>query len=372
MLGNAMDRESAIQAAWLVRAHKTGTYAFANALRQCTINRTEITHASGMKILICDRWYEHLTISEDNLVWMRRDFVPVSSSSMMIFAAAEEWKMAASVPTRQVTFLVARDGCVVAHEGGVLFYISPTLQDFWTADVVFEYENAIFPLCVQKYVKQAYVNLDEFVELYNRIRINRVIMEARDNRNRPGKAVPLKVNRYMKMIASAAAAVAAGDLPVLFSDRAVLHAHVDLVYLDMYWRTRRGARLVPISTVGASRDLVRVHGNSERELSRVEQELGTVVLSRPVRTPIGLSRSHLALVPFSSAGREAQPDPVAAAPLPVAATPPSVSSSSRRKRATAVPAAATTATKKPPRPAGGRVVRSGTRGVEAEGIAKPR
>lgn len=363
-----MDRESAIRAAWLVRAYKMGTYAFANALRQSTIERTEITHASGIRVLICDRWYEHLTISEDNLVWMRRDFVPVSSSNMMIFGVAEEWKMAASVPTRQVTFLVARDGCVVAHEGGVLFYICPTLQDFWTADLVFEYENAVFPLCVQKYVKQAYVNLAELVEFYNRVRLNRVIMEARDNRKKSEKTVPLKVNRYMKMIASAAAAVARGDLPVLFSDRAILHAHVDLVYLDMYWRTRRGVHLVPVSTVGSSRELVRVHGNSERELTRVEQELSTVVLSRPAMTPNGLSRSHLALVPFSSAGRDGRSASASSVSVSLPATPSSGSSSTRRKRATVAPT-----TKNRARPTGGKVIRLGTRGDEmAEGVAKPR
>lgn len=337
-------------------------------------------HASGIKILVCDRWYDHLTITEDNLLWMRRDFAPVSSSSMTIFAVAEEWKMAASIPTRQIVFLVARDGCVVAHEGGVLFYISPTLQDFWTADVVLEYENAIFPLCVQKYVKQAHVNFSEFVELYNRIRLNRVIMEARENRNKPGKTVPLKINRYMKMIASSASAVAAGDLPVLFSDRNTLHSNVDLCYLDMYWRGRRGVRLVPVSSVGSGRETMRGHGNSERELARVEQELGTVVLSRSVRTPVGLSGSHLTLVPFSSAARDERSASVSA--MAAGSAPVSESSSGRRKRTSSTATAVATVTKRQPRnyrrqhhrqrqPMGGRVIGSGVLGVKADVVAKP-
>lgn len=365
MLVNAMDRESAIQAAWLVKAYKTGTYAFANALRQCTINRTEITHASGIKIMVCDRWYEYLTITEDNLLWMRRDFAPVSSGDMMIFGAAEEWKMAASIPTRQIVFLVARNGCVVAHEGGVLFYVSPTLQDFWTADIVLEYDNAIFPLCVQKYVKQAYVNLSEFVEFYNRIRLNRVIMEARDNRSKPGKTVPLKTNRYMKMIASAASAVAGGDLPVLFSDRASLHANVDLVYLDMYWKRRRGMRLVPVSAVGSSRDVVRVHGDSERELARVEQEIGTVVLSRPVRISGGLDPSQLTLVPFSSAVREESSAPVSTSTS--VSAPVLMSSSTQRKRTTTV----TKKQHQQQQSTNTKIIRLGTQEMDTDVVAKP-
>nr|WEG69041.1 protein UL38 [Mastomys natalensis cytomegalovirus 2]WEG69179.1 protein UL38 [Mastomys natalensis cytomegalovirus 2]WEG69318.1 protein UL38 [Mastomys natalensis cytomegalovirus 2]WEG69456.1 protein UL38 [Mastomys natalensis cytomegalovirus 2]WEG69594.1 protein UL38 [Mastomys natalensis cytomegalovirus 2] len=238
MFTNAMDKESAILAAKLVQALENGIYMFVSTIRECTIQGATITHFSGMQLSICDQWYPHLTIRESSLMWIRRDFFPLSGPVMIIFAVAELWKEASNLPTRQIIFMIARDGAVVAYDQGVVFYICPTLQDFWTASIVLEYDNAVFPSPVQRYVKQMHDDLTGFVSFYNKLRLQRVILEAIHGRRGQVRASSFRGNRLMTMLMNAAIEIAKGSLPTLFSDRAALHDNVDMLFLSVYWRRR--------------------------------------------------------------------------------------------------------------------------------------
>ncbi|AWV68130.1 M38 protein [Murid betaherpesvirus 1] len=239
MFANAMDRESAIRAAKLVQALETSTYTFVRTLRECTIQKMEITHSSGLVVSVCDSSYEHLTIKEPALSWIRRDFCPLSGPLMIIFGVAEEWRFASNRPSRQVIFLIGRDGVVMAYDRGVMFYICPTFQDFWTADIVFEHDNSIFPSPLRKYVKQVNLDLKDLMGFYNRLRLQRVIIESKEKRQKSGTVLPLKCNRLMRILIAAATAIQKGSIPPLFSDRATLHQNVDMGFLEMYWKTRR-------------------------------------------------------------------------------------------------------------------------------------
>ncbi|AWV68296.1 M38 protein [Murid betaherpesvirus 1] len=239
MFANAMDRESAIRAAKLVQALETSTYTFVRTLRECTIQKMEITHSSGLVISVCDSSYEHLTIKEPALSWIRRDFCPLSGPLMLIFGVTEEWRFASNRPSRQVIFIIGRDGVVMAYDRGVMFYICPSLQDFWTADIVFEHDNSIFPSPLRRYVKQLNIDLKDLMGFYNKLRLQRVIIESKEKRQKSGTVLPLKCNRLMRILISAANAIQQGSIPPLFSDRATLHQNVDMGFLEMYWRTRR-------------------------------------------------------------------------------------------------------------------------------------
>ncbi|CCE57041.1 M38 protein [Murid betaherpesvirus 1] len=239
MFANAMDRESAIRAAKLVQALETSTYTFVRTLRECTIQKMEITHSSGLVISVCDSSYEHLTIKEPALSWIRRDFCPLSGPLMIIFGVAEEWRFASNRPSRQVIFIIGRDGVVMAYDRGVMFYICPSLQDFWTADIVFEHDNSIFPSPLRRYVKQLNIDLKDLMGFYNKLRLQRVIIESKEKRQKSGTVLPLKCNRLMRILISAASAIQQGSIPPLFSDRATLHQNVDMGFLEMYWKSRR-------------------------------------------------------------------------------------------------------------------------------------
>lgn len=160
---------------------------------------------------------------------------------MIIFGVAEEWKEASNKPTRQVVFMITKGGSVVAYDRGVMFYICPTLQDFWTANIVFEHDNAVFPLAVQKYVKQMYFDLKGFVGFYNRLRLQRVIIESKEKKMKSGRALPLRGNRLMKMLINAATSISHGNIPMIFSDRTTLHNNVNMDFLELYWKARCSA-----------------------------------------------------------------------------------------------------------------------------------
>lgn len=113
----------------------------------------------------------------------------------------------------------------------------PTLQDFWTASIVLEYDNAVFPSPVQRYVKQMYNDLSGFVTFYNKLRLQRVILEAIDGRSHV-RTSSFRGNRLMRMLMKSAIEISKGSLPTLFSDRAALHDNVDMLFLSMYWRRR--------------------------------------------------------------------------------------------------------------------------------------
>ncbi|AFX83359.1 E38 [Murid betaherpesvirus 8] len=249
MFENAMDRDSAVKAAKLIQALEMGTYTFGMVVRELMIQKTVITHSSGMKVGICDMWYEHLTLKEASFPWLRTDFFPLSSDTMMVFGISEEWKAASNEPTRQVVFMLAKDQSVVAYDRGVMFFMSPTFQDFWTACILFEYDNAVFPSAVRKHVRQMYCDLPGFISFYNKLRLQRVIMESKENRRRSGRTLPLKRNRLMRMLFTAAIAIAHGDIPPLFSDRTILHNNVDRDFLEIYWRKRRAAGRSPETSI---------------------------------------------------------------------------------------------------------------------------
>lgn len=290
-----------------------------SVIRECTIKRTTITHSSGLKIWICDQWYEYLTLKEAALSWIRKDFHPVSNPIMIIFGVAELWKEASNYPTRQVIFMLAKDGSVVAYDRGVMFYMCPTFQDFWTADIVFEFYNAIFPAPVRKYVRQMYISIDGYVNFYNRLRMSRVVLDAAENGKPITRPFSFRGNRFMKMLVTSDIAISHGGIPPLFSDRVALHCNVDNRFFDMYWKAKCGTGAKPFICNATSfsapvpKDGVNTHvkmvassENTDDDTNDVidlsKTSIGLSPLSRPFYSISGKDTSSVIFVPYTTDG----------------------------------------------------------------------
>lgn len=269
------------------------------------MKRTMITHSSGLKIWICDQWYEHLTLKEASLAWIRKDFPPVSNPIMIIFAVAEQWKEASNYPNRQVIFMLARDGAVVAYDRGVIFYVCPTFQDFWTANLVFEFYNAIFPMPIRRYVRQMYLNVEGYVNFYNRLRMFRIVLDASENRAPIARQFSIRGNRFMKMLVASDIAILHGEIPPLFSDRMALHCNVDNRFFDMYWKAKCGTGAKPFTYNTGLVGTQSVTSPVDTRIKIFEGKSSTAIsgmspLSRPFCSISGKDPSSVIFIPYES------------------------------------------------------------------------
>lgn len=213
----------------LDRAYAAGTDAFLRKIREMMTERVVIVHDAGIPVSICDLDYEFMSINEATLRWLCSDFAPISGP-YTVFGAAEEWKEASNRPTRQVVFLIAGTGDVVGYERGVLFYVAPGLREFWTASVIFEHDNSFYPKAIRRRVRQASDDLAGYVRWYNRLRLQKVLLETRESRNRFSRLVGTvsrkSRNRLRCLLTMAAEAIASGSLPEHFSDSSALYENI--------------------------------------------------------------------------------------------------------------------------------------------------
>lgn len=274
-----------------------------SAIRECTVKRTSITHSSGLKIWICDQWYEHLTLKESTLTWIRKDFHPMSSQIMIIFGVSEIWKEASNYPTRQVVFMLANNGAVVAYDRGILFYICPTFQDFWTANIVFEFYNAVFPTPIRKHVRQMYMNVEGYVNFYNRLRMSRVLLSASERQVAMGRPFSFRGNRVMRMLVASDIAISHGGIPQLFSNRVALHCNVDNRFFSMYWKTKCESGAKPFICDEDSKKVSISNNIVNKNMKIFEDNVpepgsGLSPLSRPFCSMSGKDTSSVIFIPY--------------------------------------------------------------------------
>lgn len=87
---------------------------------------------------------------------------------MVMFGVAEEWVSASGTPRRQIVFLLSLSQHVFAYEDGVMFYLSPTFEDFWTTKLEFSCQNAITHGMSKKMSRDECH--ERFINYYHRIR----------------------------------------------------------------------------------------------------------------------------------------------------------------------------------------------------------
>nr|WRQ19880.1 MAG: protein m38 [Herpesviridae sp.] len=276
MFRNRMTSDSVVHVMELNAAYAMGMQEFTRKLKEFMTGNVVIVHDTGVIVTVCDLEYEFLGINGTSLQWFQSDFSPLSGP-FVVFGVAEEWREAANRPTRQVVFLISSTGDVVGYDRGVMFYVAPGFPEFWTASLIFEYDNAVFPKTVRRYVKQAQDTLEGFVEFYNKLRLQRVLLEVREFRECLGTqrvkgATMLKVNnRLSRLLISAASAIAAGFLPMLFSDRSMLQENVAKVFWETTVGSRRRCRSQMISIHGAMGRVSHVAGGRQSAIGSIER-----------------------------------------------------------------------------------------------------
>ncbi|AEV80402.1 protein UL38 [Cercopithecine betaherpesvirus 5] len=210
----------------LVQASILGPTSLRARVKQLMGRDTRIRHEFGVTVCICDCTYQFLCITPSKISWLERNCPPLQHSLTM-FGVIEAWEEAAPRPSRQVVLFMSSNYDIFAYDAGILFYLAPTMSDFWTAPVVFEYWNGIFPLEIRHRVRQYAKTIDDLTVIFHQVYHQRDVLEARRIKN---STTPRTFARflcgYVRALLDAERRVREGKIPVPFVDRDSLLANV--------------------------------------------------------------------------------------------------------------------------------------------------
>lgn len=193
------ERQSALYVGELVQSSIVGFGSLRSKIREYMRNRVTVRHKSGMRVLICDSTYSFLTFTPCSREWIRATYPPLNED-MIVFGVSEIWRPDSQSPSRQIVFMITERWDVLAFNGGVMFYVAPSMRQFWCSPIYLEYENAIFPSTMRSHVKQKAQDMDELIVTYHVYDLQKNIMDA--NRSRCG-FVKDEASKYVNKVYSA-------------------------------------------------------------------------------------------------------------------------------------------------------------------------
>ncbi|AAK57082.1 T38 [Tupaiid betaherpesvirus 1] len=218
----------------LVQASVLGGEALAACVRDMMAQRVRLAHSSGLTVTISDaasprtcwRGLEQVGQRYPPIVGRLTVFGvagPPAAPPPAAGSAAASWE----APCRQMIFLMTDAWDVVVWYNDLLFYVAPSMQEFWVSPIVLEYDNAVFPLSERSYVTQYAGQVDDLIQFYHRLVYEKQVLENRWNRSQEGRICFAKEwNRLQYVLAHGSVVVRRGRLPPMFVDDETLFRHV--------------------------------------------------------------------------------------------------------------------------------------------------
>ncbi|ANC96563.1 protein UL38 [macacine betaherpesvirus 9] len=139
--------------------------SFEREVKEAMNNGISIQHIMCINVRICDMSDIFPERRLKRLVNV--GFYPFEGK-MVMFGVAEEWVAASGSPSRQIVFLLSSCKHVFAYEEGIMFYLSPSFEDFWTTKLELSCQNAITHGMSKKMSR--YECHERFLNYYIRIR----------------------------------------------------------------------------------------------------------------------------------------------------------------------------------------------------------
>ncbi|QQL09679.1 Ba64 [Baboon cytomegalovirus] len=219
-------QQAQLNIGYLVQASILGPTALRAQVKKLMARETRIQHEFGVTVCVCDCTYPFLCITVSKIAHLERNCPPLQHGLTM-FGVIEAWEEAAPRPSRQVVLFMSDNYDIFAYDAGILFYMAPTMSDFWTAPVVFEYWNGIFPLEIRHRVRQYAKTIDDLIVIYHQVYHQRDVLEARrlKNHNSP-RTFARFLCGYVRALLDAERRVREGKIPVPFVDRDSLMLNV--------------------------------------------------------------------------------------------------------------------------------------------------
>ncbi|AEV80899.1 protein UL38 [Saimiriine betaherpesvirus 4] len=224
----------------LIQASVLGKTALNAQIRRLMKSQTVLLHDSGLQISICDLTYELLIINQAKKTWLERSCFSVVGQELIVFGVAEEWNSASKYPSGQLVFMITTKWDVFVYHGGLLFYLAPTMSDFWHCAIVMEYWNAVFPRPLYVHVKPHCRSVDELIKMYHVFELERQVLLARkDKCEKTGKKTYAKsVNGIIRSIVESYKNIESGKIPCLFVERSALYANANVLFFRYYLRSK--------------------------------------------------------------------------------------------------------------------------------------
>ncbi|AAM00688.1 protein UL38 [Panine betaherpesvirus 2] len=244
MLDEAERQQAQVDVGSLIQASTLGKVALRCLVKKFMKRGVRLPHDSGLYVCICDPTYEFLTMNLAKINWLERHCPPLDQELVM-FGVIESWEEAAPRPTRQVVLFMTPKWDVFAYESGLLFYLAPSMSQFWHGVIVFEYWNALFPVEVRNHIRQYAQSMDDLLMIYHQLDYEKQVLEARRDKNAVGPRTFAKsVNCYVRAILEAERRIREGKMPVAFVDRDSLRAN-SLIVTDQPQQQPRQSQQSP-------------------------------------------------------------------------------------------------------------------------------
>ncbi|AFK83857.1 B38 [miniopterid betaherpesvirus 1] len=217
----------------LVQASILGRDKLELKVREYMLSNTVVRHVSGIRVTICDLGYRYLMLDAVTKTRLGTHYPPVKGD-LAVFGVSDEWRAASELPSRQIVFLISQQWDVYAFNGGVLFYVAPTMQQFWISTIVLEYENAIFPVNVHDRVRPFCRSIDELIMFYHRVALHKSAYEMLKTKEPEQIRLDVEKNRFYIMFQEIECAIQRGLLPPLFTNCGILRLNCDASFYVLH------------------------------------------------------------------------------------------------------------------------------------------
>ncbi|AKI12278.1 protein UL38 [Human betaherpesvirus 5] len=225
LLDEAEWRQTQMDVGGLIQASALGKVALRYAVRRLMKRGARLRHDSGLYVCICDPSYEFLQMNLSKISWLERHCPPLDQELIM-FGVIEAWEEASRRPTRQLVLFMTPKWDVFAYDSGILFFLAPSMAQFWHGAIVLEYWNALFPVEVRSHVRQHAHTMDDLVMVFHQLDYEKQVLEARRDKNTEGPRTFAKsVNSYVRAILESERRIREGKIPMTFVDRDSLRAN---------------------------------------------------------------------------------------------------------------------------------------------------
>lgn len=209
----------------LIRASVLGGLELASRIRAIAPGQKFVRHGTGIRICVCCEDYALRDIPDASIRALNVEFSPVCGP-WTVFGTTEEWSLSAGMPVKRVIFMMSSQWDIVAYVNGLLYYLAPSMSDFWDCAIVFEYENALFPSSVKREIKQYATCLDDLILFHRHLRAKKCIADAAKLGFREGLMLKDDDKLY-SVLAAADSSLSVGKIPDVFIDEGVLQRNVD-------------------------------------------------------------------------------------------------------------------------------------------------
>ncbi|AEV80744.1 protein UL38 [Aotine betaherpesvirus 1] len=224
----------------LIQASILGKTALNAQIRRLMKAKAVLRHDSGLLVSICDITYDLLILDHVKKAWLERSCASIIGQELIVFGVAEEWETASRYPSRQVVFLITPKWDVFVYQGGILFYLAPTMSDFWHCAIVMEYWNAVFPKPLYVHVRPYCHSMDDLLKVYHAYDLERQVMAARNEKcTRTGRKTFAKsVNGVIRSLLESYRSIEVGKIPSLFVERGSLYENANIQFFTHYLMTK--------------------------------------------------------------------------------------------------------------------------------------